>query len=234
MKTCKIDGCEKPAAQRGWCGMHYMRWNRNGDPLVRTKAKRKPRAHEHFMYSAWAGMVNRCTNPNNSSYGRYGAVGVRVCDRWRHGDGQKSGFYCFLEDMGERPTGMTLDRIDPCGNYELSNCRWATAKTQRNNLSDAGRARAKKKQSEKRKDYWVKWRSENARRVELTDQRQRRLLELFNGPVKQPGDKRFQKSLESLVRLGLATFDGQVYRINDDGIKWIEGGFPERRTRQVA
>lgn len=233
MNTCKIDECEKPAAQRGWCGMHYMRWIRNGDPLIRTKRKKKPHVHEHFMYSAWAGMVNRCSNPNNSSYERYGALGVCVCDRWRYGDGRKSGFYCFLEDMGERPEGMTLDRIDPCGNYEPANCRWATAKMQRNNLSEVGQKRALIKQSKRRKEYWVEWRRKNTIRVELTDQRQRRLLELLNGPVSQPSDKRFRKSLESLVSLGLATFDGHIYRINENGIKWIEGGFPERRARKV-
>lgn len=75
-------------------------------------------------YGSWRAMVYRCTSPSDSSYWRYGAVGVTVCDRWRHS------FENFLADMGERPAGMTLDRIDGAKGYELSNCRWATTKQQ--------------------------------------------------------------------------------------------------------
>ena len=78
------------------------------------------------MYGAWGGMVNRCHNPNNSSFARYGALGVTVCDRWRFGEGGKTGFECFLADMGERPEGKTLDRIDGEAGYGPRNCRWAT------------------------------------------------------------------------------------------------------------
>jgi len=87
------------------------------------------------MYGAWAGMVNRCHNPNNSSYDRYGARGIVVCDRWR------TDFAAFLADMGERPDGMTLDRIDPAGPYAPDNCRWATPTVQRQNITEAGRER---------------------------------------------------------------------------------------------
>lgn len=86
---------------------------------------------KHRLYRAWAGMVNRCTNPNNSHYHLYGGRGVSVCNRWR-------AFKNFLDDMGERPDGMSLDRIDPAGNYEPSNCRWATASEQRNNYTKDG------------------------------------------------------------------------------------------------
>jgi hypothetical protein len=75
-------------------------------------------------YNSWRGMKYRCTLPSQTdNYKNYGALGVRFCDRWNV-------FANFLEDMGVRPEGMTLDRIDPTGNYEPSNCRWADAKTQ--------------------------------------------------------------------------------------------------------
>jgi hypothetical protein len=92
---------------------------------------------DHPLYKAWLGMRNRCTNPRNSSYARYGARGVFVCDRWN------ADFWHFIADMGERPPGTTLDRIDPAGSYSPGNCRWADAKTQRMNITDAGRKRQK-------------------------------------------------------------------------------------------
>lgn len=70
-------------------------------------------------------MLRRCQNPRCYEYRWYGALGVRVCERWKSLEN-------FYADMGE-PNGLTLDRIDPRGNYEPGNCRWTTWEIQRAN-----------------------------------------------------------------------------------------------------
>lgn len=85
-------------------------------------------------WMAWRSMIQRCTYPSQQSYPRYGGRGIRVCDRWRHS------FAAFLEDMGERPEGMTLGRVDNDGHYEPDNCRWETSRQQASNKRQWGTA----------------------------------------------------------------------------------------------
>lgn len=76
-------------------------------------------------YLSWQSMVLRCYYPSRKSYHCYGGRGIRVCQRWIEG-----GFGQFWRDMGPRPPGCTLDRIDPNDSYHPLNCRWATAAEQ--------------------------------------------------------------------------------------------------------
>jgi hypothetical protein len=82
---------------------------------------------KHELYGTWKGMVRRCNDVKNKNYPIYGGRGITVCVGWRFSFDQ------FVEDMGPRPNGFTLDRIDVNGNYEKSNCRWASPKQQANN-----------------------------------------------------------------------------------------------------
>jgi hypothetical protein len=84
------------------------------------------RHHPSPTYISWFGMLTRCRNSKQRCYANYGGRGISVCERWLT-------FETFLADMGERPLGLTLDRINNDGNYEPGNCRWATAKEQRAN-----------------------------------------------------------------------------------------------------
>lgn len=76
-------------------------------------------------YRSWAHMIQRCTNPNQTGYKNYGGRGIKVCKRWLHS------FKNFYKDMGVRPKGCSIDRINNEGNYTPANCRWAT-KSQQN------------------------------------------------------------------------------------------------------
>lgn len=94
-----------------------------------------PPTHGHFVggrpsptYKSWQAMIARCTNPKHPAFHKhYAGRGITICDQWL------KSFPQFLADVGERPVGMTLDRIDSSGNYEPSNCRWATMLEQNRN-----------------------------------------------------------------------------------------------------
>ncbi|MNE26673.1 hypothetical protein D3C80_1200490 [compost metagenome] len=87
-------------------------------------------------YSSWSAMRERVLSKTHHAYARYGGRGIEICERWLVGEGLLSGYECFLEDMGERPDGHSIDRIDTNGNYEPGNCRWATPAMQARNAVD--------------------------------------------------------------------------------------------------
>lgn len=92
----------------------------------------RERKYRTPTYVSWEGMHYRCRLSSNSSYKYYGAKGVRVCERWND-------YGNFLKDMGDKPAGMSLDRIDTSKGYSPDNCRWATEEEQQNNRSNNNR-----------------------------------------------------------------------------------------------
>lgn len=93
------------------------------------KLYEKHRMTKSPEYGIWKSMINRCTLPNAHAYHRYGGRGITVCDRWLNS------FTNFYEDMGKRPSGLTLDRVDNEKGYSPENCKWATKYEQRMNSS---------------------------------------------------------------------------------------------------
>lgn len=132
--VCSVEGCDSSFRMKsGMCNKHYLRWKRYGDTSVVHKPDGNPK-HWHAQrgrplspeYHSWAAMKKRCNNPNFKYYYNYGGRGITYCERWET-------FTNFLADMGPRPEGTSLDRIDPDGNYEPGNCRWATRTEQNRN-----------------------------------------------------------------------------------------------------
>lgn len=101
-------------------------------------------------YMVWIGIKSRCNNPNAPGYANYGGRGIKICDRWINS------YETFIEDVGERPSPQhTLDRIDNDGDYEPSNCRWATYKEQHRNT---------------RRNVYVTWNGETKTVADWADQ----------------------------------------------------------------
>jgi hypothetical protein len=158
MNICKVDGCnnEVDYKGKGLCKKCYKKAHYKANKeKIRAKHKEyreankeaiKAQNRKHYidnreekiskvrelrckkpLYDTWQGMKKRCNNPNNDNYKYYGGRGIKVCERWLNS------YENFALDMGERPKGHTLDRINNDGNYEPSNCKWSSLSEQNSN-----------------------------------------------------------------------------------------------------
>ncbi len=112
-----VEGQRLVSGKTRSCGCLQEETRRSAKGRVRHGMSRTP------THNTWGGMKQRCENPASPRWADWGGRGIRVCDRWQS-------FDLFLADMGEKPRGRSLDRINNNGNYEPGNCRWATAKEQ--------------------------------------------------------------------------------------------------------
>lgn len=119
--VCKIDSCGRRILARRMCCKHYNQAMDAG--LI---PKKGPAARYHPLYPVWTNIRQRCTYHWHPAYSYYGGRGIVLSKEWHD-------FWTFVKDMGDRPPGWTVERINNDGNYEAANCRWATRAEQMRN-----------------------------------------------------------------------------------------------------
>lgn len=127
-RSCNYPRCKNIYYGNGLCGPHYRMCRYDKHKSVRKYLNNKDiKIYYTRAYASYMNMIQRCYNSNNMLYKYYGSRDIKVCERWLQS------FDNFLNDMGDRPAKLTLERINVNGNYEPTNCKWATRLEQTRN-----------------------------------------------------------------------------------------------------
>jgi hypothetical protein len=156
---CKC-ACGKEAVVRGTnltnkktksCGCY-------AEEFRQTLVDKSKQERRHITHKSYTLMMQRCYQTNHRHYSHFGAEGIEVCDRWRYGENNKTGWECFFEDMGPKPLNYALGRKDKLGPFNKDNCKWTTSNNQFADVMRSGRPRKEVKEDKvyTEKESWIR------------------------------------------------------------------------------